>query len=75
MQTFLGFLPHGSEWLYIVLLVLLLFGANKLPDLARGLGRSIGEFKKGKDEVERELREAAAKDPKPSVPTTPEQKS
>lgn len=74
MDIFLGFLPHGSEWIWIALIAVLLFGSNKLPELARGLGRSIGEFKKGKEEVERELREAAKNDPTlpktdPAVPT------
>ena len=39
-----------GELLIILLVVLLLFGARKLPDLARSLGRSLNEFKKGRDE-------------------------
>jgi sec-independent protein translocase protein TatA len=39
-----------GEWLLIVLAILLLFGARRLPDLARSLGKSINEFKKGMDE-------------------------
>ena len=39
-----------SELLIILLVILLLFGARKLPDLARALGRSLNEFKKGRDE-------------------------
>lgn len=39
----------GMDTLIIILVVALLFGAKKLPDLARGLGASIREFKKGKD--------------------------
>lgn len=39
-----------GELLIILLVVLLLFGARKLPDLARALGRSISEFKKGREE-------------------------
>jgi sec-independent protein translocase protein TatA len=39
-----------GEWLLIVLSILLLFGARRLPDLARSLGKSINEFKKGMEE-------------------------
>ena len=38
------------EVLTILLVVLLLFGARKIPDLARSLGRSLSEFKKGREE-------------------------
>ncbi len=39
------------ELIIILLVVVLLFGAKKLPDLARSLGKSINEFKKGRDEA------------------------
>ncbi|MDR0533894.1 MAG: twin-arginine translocase TatA/TatE family subunit [Verrucomicrobiales bacterium] len=55
-------LPHGSDWIWILAIVVLLFGANKLPMLARGLGKSIAEFKKAKDEVEREFNKALHED-------------
>lgn len=42
----------------IFLIVLLLFGAKKLPQLARGVGKSMGEFKKAKDEFEHEITRA-----------------
>ena len=42
-----------TELLVILLIVLVLFGGKKLPDLAKSLGRSMGEFKKGKEEGER----------------------
>jgi len=44
--------------LLLILIILLLFGAKRIPDLARSLGRSIGEFKKGRAEGERESRES-----------------
>jgi sec-independent protein translocase protein TatA len=42
------------ELLLVLLVVLLLFGARKIPDLARSLGRSLSEFKKGRDEGTRD---------------------
>ena len=42
------------EILVILLIILLLFGAKRLPDLARSLGKSLREFKKGRDEAENE---------------------
>ncbi len=44
-----------SELMIILIVVLLLFGPQKLPELARGLGRSINEFKKAADDVKKEL--------------------
>ncbi len=52
-------LPHGVEWLYILIGVIILFGADKLPKLARGLGKSLGEFKKAKEDFEKEMHSAA----------------
>ena len=53
--TFAFGMPSGSEWMLISLAVLLLFGAKKLPEFARGLGRSMGEFKKARQEFEHEI--------------------
>jgi sec-independent protein translocase protein TatA len=44
-----------QEMIVIFLIVLLLFGAKKIPDLARGIGKGMGEFKKAKQEFEREI--------------------
>ncbi len=56
----LGFgLPQGPEWLIIFLAILLLFGASRLPTLARSIGRSMGEFKKAREEFDREIRKAS----------------
>lgn len=53
MQLF----PGGQEWLLILLIIFVLFGASKLPEVARSLGRSMGEFKKAQKEAEMELRQ------------------
>nr|WP_324254845.1 twin-arginine translocase TatA/TatE family subunit [Halapricum desulfuricans] len=47
----------GPEMLGLLLLAVLLFGANKLPKLARSSGQAIGEFQKGREQVEQELEE------------------
>ncbi|QGN07051.1 twin-arginine translocase TatA/TatE family subunit [Halorhabdus sp. CBA1104] len=53
----LGGIPGGPELLLIVLLAVLLFGANKIPKLARSTGQAMGEFQKGRQQVEEELEE------------------
>jgi sec-independent protein translocase protein TatA len=40
-------MPGGPEWIIILVIVLLLFGAKKLPELARSVGKASREFKKG----------------------------
>jgi sec-independent protein translocase protein TatA len=50
----------GPDVLIILLIVLILFGAKKLPDLARGLGQSVNEFRKAREDVDRELHDAGA---------------
>jgi sec-independent protein translocase protein TatA len=45
----------GPDMMVILLIVLLLFGAKKLPELARGMGRAVKEFGAARDEVEREF--------------------
>ena len=49
--------PGMQEMIVIFLIVLLLFGAKKIPELARGVGKGMGEFKKAKTEFEREIKE------------------
>ena len=47
-----------QEMIVIFVIILLLFGAKKLPELARGVGKSMGEFKKARDEFEHEITRA-----------------
>ena len=71
----------GPDLLIILGIVLLLFGAKKLPELAKGMGQAVKEFNKAKDEFEREVtkpaNELTVQPPKdtlaqnPSEPATP----
>jgi len=49
--------PVGPEMLIILGVLVLLFGAQRIPKLANSVGRSLGSFKKGRQEVEDELKE------------------
>lgn len=57
--------PSLPELIIICVVIVLLFGAKKLPELSRSVGKSISEFKKGKEEAERELK-AMQEDSSPS---------
>ena len=66
----------GPDLLVILVIILVLFGAKKLPELARGLGQAIKEFQKAKDEFTDELHKAgqtdtAAKGNQPPASTVP----
>ncbi len=66
VMAFLGNL-HFSEILIILLVILLLFGASKIPQLMRSMGSGISQFKKGLKEGEKEAAEEPQKEePKPS---------
>ena len=49
----------GPDLIIILLIILVLFGAKKLPELARGMGQAVKEFQKAKDEFSDELHKAA----------------
>ncbi|RDZ65087.1 twin-arginine translocase TatA/TatE family subunit [Haloferax sp. Atlit-12N] len=55
-------LPGGPELLVVLLIVVLLFGANKIPKLARSSGQAIGEFQRGREEIEDELQDMKGDD-------------
>jgi sec-independent protein translocase protein TatA len=62
MNSFFAAFLGGWEIVLILAVVLILFGAKKLPELARGLGQGIKEFKKATNEVTTELQRAADMD-------------
>ena len=64
-------LPNGMEWVVILLIAVLLFGAKKLPDLGASVGKSIRNFKKGMEEGRSEDA-AASTEPVTAETTTTE---
>ncbi len=57
-------MPGGSEWILIFIVVLLLFGGKKIPELMRGLGSGIREFNNAKNDVKDKIREGMNEEPK-----------
>jgi sec-independent protein translocase protein TatA len=62
-------MPQGLDWVWILLIVLVIFGGKKLPDLAKNLGKGMSEFKKGlkeaentKDDIVDDIKKAATDD-------------
>jgi len=54
--------PGGWELFLIVLVIIMLFGAKRIPELARGLGRGIREFKDATKEIKSEIKEGSEAD-------------
>lgn len=54
----LCFCLSGSEWIIIALVILLLFGGKKIPELMRGLGKGVKSFKDGVNEAKEEINKA-----------------
>jgi sec-independent protein translocase protein TatA len=51
-------IPGGMEWIWIVIIVgILIFGAKKIPELAKTLGKAKGDYEKGRIESEKDLKE------------------
>ena len=48
-------MPSGGEWIIILLVVIVLFGGKKIPELARGIGKGIREFNDAKEGVKNEI--------------------
>ena len=73
----LAILSSPLQWGILILVCLLVFGAKRLPDIARALGRSLGEFGKARREFEDALnnssKEPEKKDEKPDEPDKPQE--
>ena len=52
----LGFLPSGSQWIIIALVILLLFGGKKIPELMKGIGKGVKNFKDGVKGLEDDIK-------------------
>ena len=59
----------GSEWIIIALVILLLFGGKKIPELMRGLGKGVKSFKDGVNEAKDEINKAKDELDKPVDPS------
>src|SRR5919112_748528 len=58
LNMMMQMIPSGFEWIFIVIIVVVvIFGAKKIPDLARGFGKATSEFEKARIEAKRELHE------------------
>ena len=69
-------MPGESEWLLILLVILLFFGGKKIPDLMRGIGKGVREFNDAKQHVKDEIeagmneKDTPQQVPPPQIPTT-----
>lgn len=65
MNTVLAFgMPGGWELIVIILFVIIFFGAKKIPEIARGMGKGIREFKDATKEIKNEIEEGSNEDKK-----------
>lgn len=71
-QLFLLSMPGGSEWILIVIAVLVMFGGKKIPEFMKGLGKGMREFNDAKNNVKQEFENGMNEPPKPAA--TPETK-
>jgi sec-independent protein translocase protein TatA len=71
----LALLPNlaGPDGLIILMIILLLFGAKKLPELARGLGSAVREFSKAKDDIQSEMMRPPVEAPRIESPREEQQ--
>jgi sec-independent protein translocase protein TatA len=65
-HLFLLSMPGGSEWILIVIAVLVLFGGKKIPEFMKGLGKGMREFNDAKNNVKQEFENGMNEPPKPA---------
>lgn len=58
-SIFLIGMPGGWEWIIVIIFVLIFFGAKKIPELARGLGKGIREFKDATKEIKKDIEDSS----------------
>jgi sec-independent protein translocase protein TatA len=63
-------MPGGTEWILIILAVLILFGGRKIPEFMRGIGRGIREFNDAKSNVKKEIEEGMTEKEKQTTAST-----
>jgi sec-independent protein translocase protein TatA len=61
-------MPGGTEWLLILLVVLLFFGGKKIPDLMRGIGKGVKEFNDAKEHMKKDIDVGMKEKDKPRAP-------
>lgn len=69
MHLLIG-MPGGTEWIFIIIAVLILFGGRKIPEFMRGLGKGIREFNDAKTNVRKEIEEGMNEPREPNPTTT-----
>ena len=62
--------PGGSEWILIILAVLILFGGKKIPEFMKGIGRGMREFNDAKNNVKKEFEDGMNETPKSGTPAS-----
>jgi len=63
-------MPGGTEWVLIVLAILILFGGRKIPEFMRGIGKGIREFNDAKNNVKKEIEEGMNEKDKQTTSST-----